>query len=160
MLRVEIRDKHIYLTRTVVDILCQFRQLKQAKNENGGIILGQTSKDEQQILVCRASVPGSQERSGRLSFHRDRRKAQQIIEYEFYNSDGRNTYLGEWHTHPAKEAVPSSQDISMIMEQFATNEMRIEFILLLIVTWEELFVGLHDGQTMYSATVRDFCATL
>jgi integrative and conjugative element protein (TIGR02256 family) len=158
MLRVKIRDKHIFLTKIVIDIFHQFRQLERQENEKGGIVLGQISENEHQILVCRASVPGDQDRNRQRTFHRDRKKAQQIIEYEFYNSDGRNTYLGEWHTHPANKAIPSPQDIHMIAEQFATNEMKVEFMLLFVVAQEELFVGLHDGQKMFSTTIRDFSA--
>ncbi len=157
MLKAEIQDKHIFLTKTVIDIFRQFRQLEQQEKEKGGIVLGQISENEHQVLVCRVSVPGSQDRNRRGSFHRDRKQAQQIIEYEFYNSDGKNTYLGEWHSHPANEAVPSPQDIHMITEQFATNEMKVEFILLFVIAQEELFVGLYDGQKMSSVTVKDFC---
>jgi integrative and conjugative element protein (TIGR02256 family) len=160
MLRMEIRDKQIFLTKTVIDILRQFRQLEQQKNEKGGIVLGQVSQNGRQILVCRASVPGGQDRNKRRSFRRDRKRAQQIIEYEFYNSGGKNTYLGEWHTHPANKAIPSPQDIQMITEQFATNEMKIKFILLFVVAQEELFAGLYDGQKMSSVTIKDFSATI
>jgi len=156
MITVEIRDKHVFLTKTVIDLFCRFQQIEQREKERGGIVLGQISEKEHRILVCRASVPGGQDRNKRRYFHRDRKKAQQIIEYEFYNSGGKNTYLGEWHTHPANRAIPSPQDIHMITEQLATNEMKVEFILLFVVAQEELFVGLYDGQTMSFATVKDF----
>lgn len=160
MLRMEIRDKQIFLTKTVIDIFGQLQQLEQQKNEKGGIVLGQISQDAHQILVCRASVPGSQDRNKRKSFHRDRKKAQQIIEYEFYNSGGKNTYLGEWHTHRASKAIPSPQDIRMITRQFATNEMKVRFILLFIVAQEELFVGLYDGQKMSSVVIEAFSTAI
>lgn len=160
MLRMEIRDKHIFLTETVIDIFRQFRQLEQQGNEKGGIVLGQISEDEHQILVCRASVPGSQDGNNRKFFHRDRKKAQQIVEYEFYNSGGKNTYLGEWHTHRARKALPSPQDIRMITRQLATNEMKARFILLFVVAQEELFIGLYDGQKMYSVVIEVFSTAI
>jgi len=153
MLKVELQDKQIFLTKTVFDI---FRRFQRQEKEKGGIVLGQTSENEHQVLVCRVSVPGDQDSNRRRSFHRDRRQAQHIIEYEFYNSGGKNTYLGEWHTHPANKAVPSPQDIQMITEQFATNEMKVKFILLFVVALEELFVGLYNGQKICSTTVQGF----
>jgi len=159
MLRMEIRDKQIFLTETVIDIFRQLRQLEQQGNEKGGIVLGQISEDEHQILVCRASVPGSQDRNSRRSFHRDRKKAQQIIEHEFHNSGGKNTYLGEWHTHLAREATPSPRDIRMITRQFATNEIEVKFILLFVVAQKELFVGLFDAHGMSSVVVEAFSAS-
>ena len=48
----------------------------------------------------------------------------------------------------------------MITEQFATNEMKVKFILLFVVAQEELFVGLYDGQKMSSVTIKDFSATI
>jgi integrative and conjugative element protein (TIGR02256 family) len=155
MLRVMVRHRHIIITEAVLDIFRQSRQIRAPDSEKGGIVLGQVSEDNNYILVCRASIPGRTDKSLGKSFHRDRFRAQEIIEYEFYNSRGINTYLGEWHTHPAKVATPSRQDIQMIKDQLDQNEMRVEFILLFIVAHKELFVGLYDGYELASELACD-----
>lgn len=153
MLRSEIQDKEIFITNTVIDIFKY--QLQTSVDEKGGILLGPVSKKEHQVLVCRASLTGGSDTSKRAFFRRDKRTAQQIIQYEFYNSGGKNTYLGEWHTHPSNSATPSSQDIRMIKRQFTTNEMNVDFILLFIVAQTELFVGIFNGQKWDSQVFDD-----
>jgi len=156
MLRFEIGNRQIYITRTVADIFFQYRQLEQMQDERGGIVLGQITENAQQILVSRASIPSNKDMHKRYSFKRSRNWAQEIVQYEFHNSGGRNTYLGEWHTHPSRQATPSAQDLRMIKEQFAVNDIRTDLLLLFIVAWEELFIGLYDGQRMPSITTGDF----
>lgn len=160
MLRVEIANKLILFTKVVIDIFCQQRQFKQSDEEKGGIVLGQVSKSEQEILVCRVSIPTNHDMSSKYSFHRSHEWAQQIIDYEFVNSGRKNTYLGEWHTHPSNRAVPSPQDIRMIKKQFAVNEIRTNFMLLLIAAQEELFIGLYDGEVMKSVRVKEYCTAI
>jgi integrative and conjugative element protein (TIGR02256 family) len=156
MLTVEILNRQILITESVLNVFRQFREDGQSKDERGGIVLGQVSEEGDRILICRASVPGTRDISEVNSFLRDRRRAQRIIEYEFYNSVGRNTYLGEWHTHCATRAIPSPQDINMIAEQFSNNDMKIGFIFLLVAAQKELFIGLYDGQKMTSIVVEAF----
>jgi integrative and conjugative element protein (TIGR02256 family) len=156
MLRLNIGERHLLVTTTVLGIFHQFHELAELKRENGGIVLGQYSESRQQVLVCRASAPGPLDQAMNNSFRRNRKAAQQIVEYEFYNSSGRNTYLGEWHTHPTDRAAPSPGDLHMIRQQFASNDVRIGFLLLFVVARLELFVGLLDGGSVVSVTVSDY----
>jgi integrative and conjugative element protein (TIGR02256 family) len=139
MLRVEIDGKQIFITDSVLNIFYEFRQPDKRQGERGGVLLGQVTEDEHRILVSRASIPGNQDKASRFSFYRDRKMAQQIVEYEFHNSDGKNTYLGEWHTHPTNKASPSSQDVSMIADQLSNNHMKVGFILLFVLARENFF---------------------
>lgn len=155
MLSIDLDDREIILTKGVRMIFYNYRQIKPSLPESGGIVLGQISDNERQILVSRASIPSIHDKKYKYSFHRNARWAQYLVEYEFYNSGGKNTYLGEWHTHPADNAVPSEQDRIMLKQQFTTNNMNTTFILLFIVAREELFISLFDGQKFVSKTYRD-----
>lgn len=152
MLIVYLDDREIALAKGVCKIFCDFRQLRPQTNENGGIVLGQVSDDERRILISRASVPSIYDKRYKYSFHRNAGWAQHLIEYEFYNSGGKNIYLGEWHTHPADHALPSAQDRIMLEKQFITNKIHTPFILLFIAARQELFIGLYDGQRLLSTT--------
>lgn len=153
MLKTEIQDKKIYITDAVIEVL-KIQQL--GSKENGGILLGQVSNDEERVLVCRVSLTGVNDTRRIFSFRRDKSLAQNIIKYEFHNSGGKNIYLGEWHSHSSNKARPSSQDIHMIERQFDTNEMNVDFILLFIVADLELFVGIYDGRDLYSKIFNRF----
>lgn len=49
-------------------------------------------------------------------YKRSGRKAQKIINRRWYETNGVINYIGEWHTHPNMQAVPSSTDISSLKE--------------------------------------------
>jgi integrative and conjugative element protein (TIGR02256 family) len=120
---LEVGNVFVTLSENVIDIFCRFRQVNDAQAEAGGIVLGQVSTDERRIFVNRASTPSRYDRRWPFGFQRNRHWAQQIVEYEHYNSGGCNTYLGEWHTHPAERAIPSYRDYKMIADQFANNDI-------------------------------------
>ena len=74
MIEARIQDKQVFVTKTVVDIFCKFRQNNQS--ETGGIVLGQINEAGNRILVCRATIPNSADKSGKTSFQRNREAAQ------------------------------------------------------------------------------------
>lgn len=152
MLEFIINSRQIFFTSSVLNIFNKFRQFNGNHNERGGILLGQVDEIANKVLVCRASLPSPEDKSNFTSFTRNRHFAQGIIDYEFNNSGGKNTYLGEWHTHPARSAIPSGQDLQMISEQFSKNELKIEFLLFCIVAQEQLFLDLYEGGVNYSVT--------
>jgi integrative and conjugative element protein (TIGR02256 family) len=153
MIEVNIQNTQIIITSTVVDIFLKFRQFNKNEGEKGGIVLGQVNATNDKVLVCRATAPTHADISERTSFQRNRTTAQQIIEYEFYNSNRKNTYLGEWHTHPARFANPSTQDLNMIKQQLKDNDIKVKFVLIFIVAHEEIFVGLHNSHSLNSITI-------
>lgn len=153
MIQVEIQGVQLIITNTVVDIFMKFRQLYGNDNERGGILLGQVNDLNNKVLICRAGIPSNADRGGRTSFRRNHVVAQNLVEYEFYNSDGKNTYLGEWHTHPAKVASPSSQDVNMIKQQFVENDIKVNFVLMIIVAYEEIYVGMYNGNDLNSVVI-------
>jgi len=103
---IEIESgRQLLITKNVLEIFNRSRQLKKNSKESGGILIGQVN--DQYILVSRATSPNKLDTQGATKFIRNKDIAQEIIEYEFQNSEMKNTYLGEWHTHPAIEAHPS-----------------------------------------------------
>lgn len=52
----------------------------------------------------------------RILYKRSGRKAQKIINRRWHETNGVINYIGEWHTHPNMQAVPSSTDISSLKE--------------------------------------------
>ncbi|NOH04961.1 MAG: hypothetical protein HND47_24805 [Chloroflexi bacterium] len=150
MIEAKIQSTHIMITDSVANIFMTSRQFHKDDNERGGIVLGQINESNNKILVCRATIPSNVDSQGKSFFRRNHLAAQYVIEYEFFNSDRKNTYLGEWHTHPTKTAFPSQQDISMIRQQFAENNVKVKFIFLFIVAHDELYVGMYNGNEINS----------
>ncbi|TWR24792.1 hypothetical protein FPZ43_18015 [Mucilaginibacter pallidiroseus] len=111
-------------------ILEKFTQNKPKLPEAGGVILGKII--DGQINITKLSVPTPLDRCSRTNFERHKTSAQIILDYEFYNSNGQTVYLGEWHTHPEPFPTPSGTDLKMIDSQFRNNDLRTDFLLLVI----------------------------
>lgn len=148
-MRFSQENYRLVIHTDVLRVLSNFRQLQKHQTEAGGILLGKIINDE--IHIIKASTPTEIDKSTRTSFERHRLSAQIIIDYEFYNSSGQMTYLGEWHTHPEKNPIPSFVDKKMIKQQFFDCKESKDFVLLLIQGTETLYVGIYAGFNLNSA---------
>lgn len=138
------RDKYtIHILDDVLIILNKYIQDKD-QNESGGIILGSVH-EKNHIYIQKISEPNVLDKSSRCSFERDKNTAQIIVNEIFNESDGKIIYLGEWHTHPEKNPLPSNVDIKMIKQQYNKNIINVNFLLLLIQGTESLYLAIYDG---------------
>ena len=141
------RDKYIiHIPETVLSIFDEHKQTK-FQNESGGIILGFICKDKN-IHISKVSLPNIFDKSSIYNFERDKHIAQIIVDFEFYNSNGKIIYLGEWHTHPEKNPSPSLVDIKMIKQQYKKNKINENFLILLIQGMRDLYIGIYNGENL------------
>ncbi|MGH9871343.1 MAG: Mov34/MPN/PAD-1 family protein [Pyrinomonadaceae bacterium] len=96
-------------------------------------------------MVERATRPGFLDKAGRYFFDRSRARAQRIVNWHWKKSDGFGVYLGEWHTHPVGYPVPSGRDRRMIRNMFHQTEMEIDFLLLIVVGRNSIWIGIENG---------------
>lgn len=85
--------------------------------ETGGILIGTYSKDLSTASITQATGPGTSSKSRRSSFKRGIRSLQSTLD------KARRTgsyYLGEWHSHPQAEPIPSRQDVRQ-MKKIASS---------------------------------------
>ena len=136
----------IHISENVLSILEKFKQNK-FQNESGGIILGSVYKNNS-IYINKVSLPTKCDKSSRNNFDLDKKIAQIIVDFEYYNSKGEIIYLGEWHTHPEKNPLPSYVDTKMIKQQYKENKINEDFLILLIQGTESLYVSLYDGNAI------------
>lgn len=130
------------------NVLGLFELFKQTghKHEKGGILLGEVSKTE--IRIKKASIPTMFDNSSRFRFNRHKKSAQLFTDYEFYNSQGKTIYLGEWHTHPEDIPSPSNIDKKMIATQFKKNKINESFLIMVIVGIKGIYLGFYDGKIL------------
>lgn len=109
------------------------RELRRAgEREIGGLLMGEHVRDEifrvVEISVQRAG--GSE-----ACFIRDPASHQTELN-EFFAQTGadysRFNYLGEWHSHPSFEAVPSSTDIRTMQSLMSDPVVGVNFLVLLV----------------------------
>lgn len=125
-----------------LQVLSRFAQHQSHQPEAGGIIMGKFIGEE--IHVTRLSTPTELDKATRTTFERHRLSAQFVINYEFYNSGGQMTYLGEWHTHPEIDPTPSMVDKQMIKQQLSESKVSRDFLLLMIKGTQHLYVGIYE----------------
>lgn len=141
-MEVTINEYELIFSAEPIAILDLYKQRKSNAPESGGIVLGKIL--ENKIHILKLSVPTELDKASRMNFERHRLSAQIIINYEFFNSNGQITYLGEWHTHPEKYPSPSITDMRMIQKQFLENKIHTDFLLLLIQGLNELYIAVFD----------------
>lgn len=140
-------DLKIILCNGVFNTIEHFKQKNSMNSENGGILLGYMEKKS--IFIEKASIPTFYDKSTRFSFIRDKKSAQMFIDYEFLNSEGKLTYIGEWHTHPENKPTPSRKDLNMIKKQFYKNKFNYGFLFMLIVGIESNFLAIYNGKNLF-----------
>lgn len=153
MISVQLNGFTVIISDEVQELFRQFRQLGKLDHEAGGILLGQMEGNI--ILVTTASIPGFGDKSSRFGFERDKKRAQEIIDYQFAISKGTIIYLGEWHTHPEPVPTPSGQDMRMIRGQYNGNKLNEKFILMIIQGTRDLFISFFDGKELNSQIVKN-----
>ncbi|MCT1531331.1 Mov34/MPN/PAD-1 family protein [Sphingobacterium daejeonense] len=143
-MEIKVNKYTIVIHREPLEILNSFTQNSTKAPESGGIIIGKIIQG--QINIIKLSVPTILDKSSRTNFERNKVSAQIILDYEFYNSNGQLTYLGEWHTHPEPFPVPSRTDLQMLKQQFKSNKIMTEFILLLIRGTKGIYLRIMDEE--------------
>lgn len=147
-MNIILEQYKISISNNVLEIFNKFKQDGWKKKESGGIIFCQISEVDKSINLIKISTPNKFDSSSRTSFVRDKDAAQILVDFEFINSQGKNIYIGEWHTHPENYPRPSSQDITMIKQQFKSSFLCEKFILLLIIGIKGIYLAVYDGTTI------------
>lgn len=142
-LNIEIQDK--LLNQLYAEGLNHY------PNEFGGLLIGKYSDDFKTCVIETAVLPVKY-KSLRYSFKRGKEGLKGKLK-EFYYSEPRLIYVGEWHTHPDSFAIPSSKDKSAMKEIEDHSDVNITSPLLLIIglNTENYHVGFYvqHNKVMY-----------
>ncbi|TKJ30281.1 Mov34/MPN/PAD-1 family protein [Blastococcus sp. CCUG 61487] len=128
------RQRLVAITTQALDVIR--REVKAAAGdglETGGILLGHegTSGSIPTILVAGDPGPRAVRRTHRFS--RDRVHAQAFADRAWIQHQAQ--WIGDWHTHPGGQAVPSNFDMSSYARQLADPDLDFtEFITLIVAT--------------------------
>ncbi|MDK8181709.1 Mov34/MPN/PAD-1 family protein [Paenibacillus sp. UMB4589-SE434] len=146
MMEYEFGDKLLVIKPEVVRLFQSYRQIALQQHEAGGILLGRLYGNEK-VVIEQVSVPSRVDKSGRFFFDRNVKKAQQLVNQAWEDSNGEIRYLGEWHTHPESDPKPSSVDRKLLRDMLKDTKMDIDYLFLIIVGIERLYVASqHRGK--------------
>ncbi len=96
--------------------------------ETGGVLLGHIEDDV--LIIAKASNGGPNAVHEEFYFRADPNYVDMFIDMEIANSDGKLRYIGEWHTHPQINPIPSDLDLNSLYE---IAESSGDFCTLLII---------------------------
>src|SRR5689334_15880296 len=100
----------VLITDTALGPLSRFVQRESSAAEAGGVLLGRLIREADDVIVDEATAPTTDDRRSRYGFWRARPKAQDRVTRAWHESGATRNYLGEWHTHPEDDPVPSDTD--------------------------------------------------
>ncbi len=106
--------------------------LKAGPREIGGVLMGEhVGNDSFKITSITIQQPGTVSK-----FIRKIEDAVGVMKSFFRSNDhnySRFNYIGEWHSHPLFEPIPSSQDDASMLEIITDSSIGANFVVLLIV---------------------------
>jgi integrative and conjugative element protein (TIGR02256 family) len=100
-------------------------------NETGGVLLGDFTADGS-ARVPVAGGPGPAAVHRPAYFLRDLQHAQRLAAEVF--ADTGSEWIGEWHTHPGADPIPSTRDLNTYLGFLADPELRLDAFVTIIVT--------------------------
>lgn len=93
--------------------------------ETGGMLLGYVA-DNMDVVVSAIIGPGPNSSHSRYTFVPDAAYQQAELDRHYRATDGLETYLGDWHTHPGGQCIPSREDKRTLARIATTPSARIE----------------------------------
>lgn len=134
----------------LMSIFDSYRQLNSMDLEAGGVLIGSwrgawASSRQGHIELTQCSQPCMNDLRSRDGFERRCKHHLNTAEMAWHQSNGLESYLGEWHTHPEGDPIPSSED----MRQWRKN-LRGKESVVIIVGIYALWVGFWDGKNAIS----------
>ena len=115
-------DGILLIEETVMSIMDSLKQDTPISNEAAGILIGEYRGNEH-IRVVDATKPCRFDKSTRFSFERQSSHHQRSVLSAWCLSEGMQTWVGEWHTHPEDHPKPSLVDINQWRKSLPNRPM-------------------------------------
>lgn len=136
----------IILSPEVIETFTLFCQDSKS-SESGGLLFADFCFPE--IIVKLATKPNNKDICSRFSFIPCRNIQRKTI-YDKFKTNLH--YIGEWHTHPILNPMPSNLDINSMKETFIKSKHELNFLLMIIVGSSKdnlrLWCSLHNAKEM------------
>lgn len=115
--------------------------------ESGGILIGTRSIDGFTYEITDVTFPTKNDKQCRFSFKRSKTIANVAINKAWQRSNGKENYLGEWHTHNEPDPKPSKTDKRTVKHLAKHGPHPFEHTFLIILGNSNVhFVGMIASQ--------------
>lgn len=137
----EVNKIPFKIDNSVFEIFKKYIQDDNKKEESGGVLIGKVYDNHIEILDC--SEPTKFDKRSRYNFNRSFKSAQEFINIKFKNSEGKEIYLGEWHTHPENDPKPSNTDLKNFEKSLKNNILNSHTHFMIIVGITSIYIGIY-----------------
>lgn len=100
----------VLMPRKFIARMRHYQQPAEADREAGGIFVGSYRARNLEIVDC--SEPMALDVRRRYSFERKDKGHAELSDGRWLSSGQKETFIGEWHTHPESDPAPSVLDLS------------------------------------------------
>lgn len=133
----------------VLELIHGYCQHETSRPESGGILLGYRRGNHLHIVA--ATTPQPDDQRMRFRFFRRDINHHKVAVRQWELSGKTLDYVGEWHTHPEPEPIPSSLDMSEWKKICRARQMSMVF---LIAGWTGvIWLGMGQGKRIIKAEV-------
>ena len=142
-------DISVTFASEVLELFEQHKQLSEKSFEAGGQLFARFNATE--VVITKATGLRDGDKRGRYLFLPNRRKEKNEIRELF--GEGYH-YVGDWHTHPEAEPMPSNTDLVNILECYNQSNHDLKYFIMVIVGTapfpDGLHVSIHSGSSSTS----------
>lgn len=129
------------IDNSVFETFKKYIQDDNKKEESGGVLIGKVYDNHIEILDC--SEPTQFDKRSRYNFNRSFKSAQEFIDMKFESSQGKEIYLGEWHTHPENNPRPSGIDLKNFEKSLKNNILNSDTHFMIIIGITSIYIGVY-----------------
>lgn len=147
----QLRDEiFIVIDKNAVDNINSFRQKQISQVEACGVIIGE--RKGKHFFITQFTPPMPTDIRFRYACKRNIEGHQELVDIYHSQTKGCLQYLGEWHSHPQVNAVPSQKDLNEwpITYNYIYSKENISNMVCLILGTESDWLGLYHHHTLYS----------
>lgn len=131
------------------------KKIQLGDNEDCGLLFGSQISDDSIRVNSISDSSSIKTLTRRCSCRLDVEKANQLIQEEYKISNHTRFYIGEWHTHPEDNPMPSTRDISSLKKSYQKNEIAIpNLILMAIIGRKSICWKMYDGNNILDVIVK------
>lgn len=123
----------VTITDAAFELIAREAQQSRDGLETGGILLGYDFG--RRIEIRHAGDPGPLAGRGTHTFTRDLAHAKTLADTAWELD--RSQWIGEWHTHPNQQPVPSPRDLNSYLKHLHDPDLDFDRFISIIVTVEE-----------------------
>ena len=143
----------IVVSKEAFESLNVFRQHQNSQTEACGVIMGE--RRGKHFYITNFTLPMPTDIRSRYYCKRNIQGHQELVDLYHSQTNGSIQYLGEWHSHPEVNAIPSQKDLNEwpITYNYLHAKEHINEMVCLILGTKNDWLGLYYNGKLYTSSL-------